>query len=310
MREAGGEAVREIDAFVAAGACRCVAVAGRGFRKRAVRAVEVAVVAVKFVSAQHRTGRPEHAVPSGLRLDIAEAHQPRLPLCVTRQNTAHRNLLDGLQQIHVAAALGDRREPLLYCFRHGCPHRSIGVQCILEELRIATGQDQTVDLRRQCRVMQRAERHELRAELPKQRTILLVGEVERFVLGHRDPHRLRPIRLRLIWFQWRLHTGDLQQPLHLHAFFHLCGDAFRPALEVFDFSRLDEPEVAGRDLQLRQLRQVAENLDARTVRFDHALQARIEHRRHAVQDQTADAALPAACLFRWFSTTASIRRAR
>ena len=68
--------------------------------------------------------------------------------------------------------------------------------------------------------------------------------------------------------------------------------------------------MAGRDLQLRQLRQVAEDLDARTVRFDHALQARIEHRRHAVQDQAADAALPAACLFRWLMTTASIRRAR
>ena len=70
------------------------------------------------------------------------------------------------------------------------------------ELRIATRQDQAVDLRRQCRVMQRAERHELRTELPKQRTILLVGEVERFVLGHRDPHGLRLIRLRLIFFQW------------------------------------------------------------------------------------------------------------
>ena len=175
------------------------------------------------------------------------------------QNTRHGvgfavRILQRLAQVEEPAALGHRRQAAFHSRFYGAAHGGVGCQLGSIQFRVAARQVQAADIGGQCRILQGAEKAQLRAFFLQSFQCFGVSKAERGIPRHSNTHVSQGHVARGRGRRGAIKQGGKARPID--GFLCSIRQNFYFILQVCNLPCGFQPQVAALDGSLRQRRQV------------------------------------------------------
>ena len=249
---------------------------------------------MKRVDGKALSRAKEQAVLPRQKLCIAEAAQPAHVLRLARQDGRHGKAFalrreERLRQIQVAAALRHRGHPPLYRPGDRRAHGDVFRKPRGMQLRIAARQVQAADVLRQGRIVQGAEKDRLGTEGREGLQRLGIAEAEGLVPGHGDAAARRFGGRERFRFRRRA-VKERQQARQVCVLLQRAGELGDPPVQIRNLLRGQKAEMAALDPRLVELRQAAEDRQAR-LPFQHGRKGPAQRGRTFVEQHARNAAV-------------------